>query len=33
MQAVRALPDAGYRVILVNSPPATIMTASDLDEA
>ena len=29
-QAVRALREEGYRVILVNSNPATIMTDPDL---
>jgi carbamoyl-phosphate synthase large subunit len=31
-QAVRALREEGYRVILVNSNPATIMTDPDLSE-
>ena len=33
VQAVRALRDEGYRVILVNSNPATIMTDPDLADA
>ena len=32
-QAVRALKEEGYRVILVNSNPATIMTDPDLADA
>jgi carbamoyl-phosphate synthase large subunit len=32
-QAVKALKDEGYRVILVNSNPATIMTDPDLADA
>ena len=32
-QATRALKEEGYRVILVNSNPATIMTAPDLSDA
>jgi carbamoyl-phosphate synthase large subunit len=32
-QAVRALRKEGYRVILVNSNPATIMTGPDLADA
>ncbi|MEE9156057.1 MAG: hypothetical protein V3U38_05370, partial [Gemmatimonadota bacterium] len=32
-QAVRALREEGYRVILVNSNPATIMTDPDLADA
>jgi carbamoyl-phosphate synthase large subunit len=32
-QAVRALREDGYRVILVNSNPATIMTDPDLADA
>ena len=32
-QATRALKDEGYRVILINSNPATIMTDPDLADA
>ena len=32
-QACKALRDEGYRVVLVNSNPATIMTAPDLADA
>jgi carbamoyl-phosphate synthase large subunit len=32
-QAVRAMREEGYRVILVNSNPATIMTDPDLTDA
>ena len=32
-QAVKALKDEGYRVVLVNSNPATIMTDPDLADA
>ena len=32
-QATRALKEEGYRVILVNSNPATIMTDPDLSDA
>ena len=32
-QAVKALRDEGYRIILVNSNPATIMTDPDLADA
>ena len=33
VQAIKALKDEGYRVILVNSNPATIMTDPDLADA
>ena len=32
-QAIRALKEDGYRVILINSNPATIMTDPDLADA
>ena len=32
-QAIRALKEEGYRVVLVNSNPATIMTDPDLADA